>query len=89
MLRLPNPVDDIAPSAAAITDYDRRHLFTYARLLDEARSGIVWHRTVATALMPLVDWPKARRCYLSHLVRAQYIYGDLVLREDAQTLTAH
>ena len=89
MIRSPNPVDDIAPSVAAITDYDRRHLFTYARLLDEARSGIVWHRTVAAALMPLVDWPTARRCYLSHLARAQYIYGDLVLRDDPQIMTTH
>jgi hypothetical protein len=77
MIRPANPVDDVAPSAVTITDYDRRHLLTYARLLDEAQSGVGWHRTATASLMASGDWPKTRRCYLTHLARAQWIYGIL------------
>src|ERR1700689_2213334 len=33
------PVADAAPSASEITNYDRRHLVTYVRLLDAVRNG--------------------------------------------------
>lgn len=71
-----NAVDEIAPSTRAVTDYDRRHFLTYARLLDDAHHGIAWHRTAA-ALMPKAERQAVRRCYLSHLARAHYLYRDL------------
>lgn len=72
------PLQSVAPSGEAVLDYDRRHLLTYAELIDAADSGIEW-QTVSLEILgidPLAESDRARRCWDSHLARARWIVGD-------------
>lgn len=74
----PDPLDPVAPSIEGILDYDRRHLFTYAELLDAADAGIDWQAGSLAILGvdPDADGEQARCCWESHLARARWIVGD-------------
>lgn len=73
-----DPLNAIAPAGDAVLDYDRRHLLTYAELLDAADAGIDW-RAGSLAILgvdPVADAEQARCCWDSHLARARWIVGD-------------
>ena len=69
------PVADAAPSASEITDYDRRHLVTYLRLLDAVRDGADEETIVRDVLKLAPDTAPERRerAYTSHLARAEWM----------------
>ncbi len=66
-----------APSGDVVL-YDRRHMMTYAELLDADDAGICW-RTGSLAILgidPDADPDFARCAWVSHLARARWIVGD-------------
>lgn len=68
-------VEDEAPTDPAITIYDEVHFVTYIRLLDAEAEGADW-REVAEIILhrdPAVDKTRTRRCWESHLARAQWL----------------
>lgn len=78
------PLQEMAPTAAHLTDYDRQHLKTYLRLLDAADDGADW-REVAVLVLGLdiaADPDQARQTHDSHLARARWMtahgYRDLL-----------
>jgi hypothetical protein len=78
------PLQATAPTSATLTDYDRRHLKTYLRLLDAATDGADW-REAATLVLGLDvagDPVGARATHESHLARARWMtehgYRDLL-----------
>ena len=78
------PLADEPPVCDHVTDYDRRHLKTYARLLDAAADEADW-REVARVVLGL-DASQApdhvRQVHAAHLERARWLgasgYRDLV-----------
>jgi hypothetical protein len=68
-------VADTAPSASEITDYDRRHLITYLRLLDAVSDGVDEETIVRDVLklVPGTSPERAERAYASHLARAKWM----------------
>lgn len=75
MAKLDPAVADSVPSSDDITPYDEEHFVTYLRLLDAAAEGADW-REVATIVLhrdSMSDLDGARRCWESHLARAQWM----------------
>lgn len=68
-------VDDLAPSANVITAYDEQHFVTYLRLLDAKAEDADWKEVVQIVLHrdPAADEMRTRRCWQSHLERAQWL----------------
>ena len=70
-------VDDEAPDGPDVTVYNEAHFVTYLRLLDAERDGAEWtevarivlHRDPASAS----EEARTRRCFDSHLARAQWM----------------
>ncbi len=73
----PDSLDQLAPLGGVVLDYDRRHLLTYAELLDAAEGGIDWRAGALDILQidPIADPERARSCWDSHLARARWIVG--------------
>ena len=69
------PIADEAPAENALTDYDRRHLATYVRLLDAVAAGADWGAVARDVLGIDPDHAptRARRAYDSHLARARWM----------------
>lgn len=69
------PVQATAPTSPHLTDYDRRHLKTYLRLLDAAADGADWREAAARvlALDVAADETRARATHDSHLARARWM----------------
>ena len=68
----------LAPRRDAITDYDRMHFITYARLLDAQTANLSWKEAARTILYLRVDTEQkddcaAKACWVSHLERAQWL----------------
>lgn len=68
-------VDDIAPEGDEITIYDERHFVTYMRLLDAKAEDADWKEVAQIVLHrdPVADELRTRRCWQSHLERAQWM----------------
>jgi len=68
-------VDDLAPSADVITAYDEQHFVTYLRLLDAKAEDADWKEVAQIVLHrdPASDEMRTRRCWQSHLERAQWL----------------
>lgn len=68
-------VDDEAPSGNDITPYDEQHYVTYLRLLDAKAEGADWMEVARIVLHrdPVGDEAQTRRCWESHLARAQWL----------------
>lgn len=68
-------VDDVAPTGNDLTPYDERHFVTYLRLLDAKAEGADWKEVAEIVLHrdPATDELKTRRCWESHLERAQWL----------------
>lgn len=68
-------VDDEAPTCDAITPYDERHFVTYMRLLDAKAENADWREVAQIVLHrdPVAEELRTRRCWQSHLERAQWL----------------
>jgi hypothetical protein len=68
-------VADEAPSGPAITPYDEQHYVTYMRLLDANRDKADWTEVARIILHrdPITQEARTRRCWESHLARAQWL----------------
>ena len=66
---------DEPPQDASLTEYDRRHLALYIRLLDAADEGAPWTEVtrILFGLDPKPNRERARRVYESHLARARWM----------------
>jgi hypothetical protein len=66
---------DSPPASPELTDYDRKHLALYIRLLDAADAGADWREVarVVLKLDPDHDVQRARCVYDSHLARARWM----------------
>jgi hypothetical protein len=66
---------DTPPVSETITDYDRRHLATYLRLLDSEIEGADWQEAVRVifGLDPVKDLGRAARVHASHIARAHWM----------------
>ena len=77
---------DAPPQDEALTDYDRRHLKLYLRLLDAQADGADWREIVSVlfGLDPSRDAEHACSVYEAHLSRARWMtqhgYRDLLSR---------
>ena len=87
-----DPIETIAeapPPSDHLTDYDRRHLKTYARLLDAAADQADWEEAaeIVLGLDPAADPDRTRRIHEAHLERARWMtrvgYRDLLLGRHA------
>lgn len=69
------PLEDRPPESAELTDYDKRQLSTYLRLLDAADEGADWREAVKIifGLDPVHDPERARTIHDSHLARARWM----------------
>ncbi|MBV9840634.1 MAG: DUF2285 domain-containing protein [Sphingomonadaceae bacterium] len=78
-------VAEAPPASEHLTDYDRKHLKTYLRLLDAAAEDADWREvaTVVLGLDPTADPERSRRVHAAHLERARWMtrvgYRDLLL----------
>ena len=83
------PITDYPPPSEHLTDYDRRHLKTYARLLDAAAEHANWEEVaeVVLGLDPSTDPDRSRRVHAAHLARARWMtrvgYRDLIIGRHA------
>ena len=68
-------VEDEAPGGSSISAYDERHYVTYLRLLDAKAEGADWMEVARIVLHcdPVGDEARTRRCWESHLARAQWL----------------
>lgn len=68
-------VADEAPRSEQITDYDRLHLTTYARLLDADADGACDEEIIRLVLLidPSREPDRANRCFASHMRRARWM----------------
>lgn len=80
-------VDDDAPNDLDITPYDEAHFVTYLRLLDAEAEGAHWAEVARIVLHrdPIADETRTRRCWESHIARAQWMtkYGYRRILEQA------
>jgi hypothetical protein len=77
-LQLDPDVEDEAPGGPDITPYDEQHYVTYLRLLDANRDGADWQEAARIVLHrdPIAEEARSRRCWESHLARAQWLSGS-------------
>lgn len=75
---------DEAPSGDLLTDYDRRNLKLYVRLLDAEADGAEWQEAVAVlfGIDPEAEPERACKLYDTHLSRARWMteHGYKILR---------
>ena len=66
---------DVKRTGSDITIYDEEHFVTYLRLLDASRDGADWREVAQIVLHrdPVADEARSRRCWESHLARAQWL----------------
>jgi hypothetical protein len=72
---MPANVSDTAPSAEALTPYDREHAITYLRMLDADTEGADWREVSRIVLQidPDREPDRAKRAFESHLARAKWL----------------
>lgn len=75
LVELDPEVDDVAPRGNIVTAYDEQHYVTYLRLLDACRDGADWREVARIVLHrdPVAEEARSRRCWESHLARAQWL----------------
>lgn len=74
----PPDIADTAPDGAELTAYDRKHIATYARLLDAETAGAAWQEVarIVLGIDPDAFPDRARRAFDTHMVRAKWIAGN-------------
>lgn len=67
--------EELAPTGAEITDYDRRQVKLYMRLLDATADGASWTEAVEVlfGIDSVREPDRARRVHDSHLERARWM----------------
>ena len=67
--------EDRAPDSPQLTRYDEGHFADYLRLLDARAEGADWKEVAQIVLHrdPVADELRTRRCWQSHLERAQWL----------------
>ena len=71
-----NPqVADLAPTEAALTDYDKQHMITYMRVFDADQQGADWCDVsgIVLGIDPGTEADQARLAFESHLSRARWM----------------
>lgn len=91
--RAPVHLAAVAPEGNEITNYDRNHFSTYARLVFADDAGQDW-RTSAVEILGLdvdKDQEASRRCWESHSKRAHWIAteGYQILLVKSELLFVH
>jgi hypothetical protein len=80
-------VEDAEPTADMITPYDEQHYISCLRLLNAKADGAHWTEVARIVLLrdPVVEPDRTRRCWESHLARAQWMtkVGYLRILEEA------
>jgi hypothetical protein len=68
-------VADTAPDEPALTEYDKEHAVTYARLLDAEADNADWREVARIVLHidPTTEPERARLAFDSHLARAKWV----------------
>ena len=66
---------DAPPDSPSLTDYDRRHLKLYARLLDAQAAGATWEEAFMVLFDDTQSIPpeRAKRIHEAHLKRAEWM----------------
>lgn len=84
-------VEDQAPTCPGLTLYDRQHFVTYLRLLDAKAEGADWKDVARIVLHrePVGDEVRTRRCWESHLARAQWLSREGYRRILEQEIASH
>jgi len=69
------PFEDTAPSEQTLTEYDRRHVKLYLRLLDAEADGADWREAVEVlfGIDAGHEPERARHVHDSHLQRAHWM----------------
>jgi ribulose bisphosphate carboxylase small subunit len=69
------PVEEVAPVATELTDYDWSHRITYLRLVDADAAGADWREVarIVLHLDPDGEPDRAHRIWESHLARAHWM----------------
>ncbi len=93
-MSMPPAIAEAAPEVEELTAYDIRHLVTYLRLLDADDEGADWQEVarVVLALDPEGDEVRAKRTWVSHLVRARWMATEghrLLLSVDQELWAAN
>lgn len=90
-------VEDEAPICPDITVYDEKHFVTYLRLLDAQTDGADWTEVARIVLHrdPVAEEARSRRCWETHLARAQWMTSQGYRRileqavEEARSASQH
>jgi len=71
-------LQDVPPQGAVVTDYDRRHMVQYMRLLDAAVEGASWQEAaqIILGLDTQKEPERARLVHDAHLERAHWLSSE-------------
>ena len=71
-------LQDVPPQGAVVTDYDRRHMAQYMRLLDAAGEGASWQEAAQIILGfdTQKEPERARLVHDTHLERARWLSSE-------------
>ncbi len=71
-------LQDVPPQGAVVTEYDRRHMAQYMRLLDAAGEGASWQEAaqIILGLNAQKEPERARMVYDAHLERARWLSSE-------------
>ena len=71
-------LQDVPPQGAVVTDYDRRHMAQYIRLLDAAGEGASWQEAaqIILGLDTQKEPERARLVHDAHLERAHWLSSE-------------
>ena len=71
-------LQDVPPQGAVVTDYDRRHMAQYMRLLDAAGEGASWQEAaqIILGLDAQKEPERARMVHDAHLERARWLSSE-------------
>lgn len=71
-------LQDVPPQGAVVTDYDRRHMAQYMRLLDAADEGASWQEAaqIILGLDTQKEPERVRLVHDAHLERARWLSSE-------------
>ena len=74
-MKKPPLVANVAPTEAALTEYDEEHMITYMRVLDADQTGADWREVsrIVLRIDPDTEADRARTAFKSHLSRARWM----------------
>ncbi len=73
-----NSLQDVPPQGDVVTEYDRRHMTQYMRLLDAAGEGANWQEAarIILGLDTQKEPERARLVHDTHLERARWLSSE-------------